>query len=82
MQIVKSNVHHQYKNIMDIWRNEILFDAILDLLNHCLKKGFTFGECLKCASYLYESIDQIKKSESESMRKSAQLNLPGLTHFG
>ena len=69
IKIVKANINHHFKTVMDIWRNEILFDLILDLINHCLKKGFSFKECVSCATYLYESIDQIKKSKLELVWK-------------
>ena len=61
--IVKQRVEHTFKSLMDIWRNEILFDLILDAVNFCLSKGFTFSECIECATFVYDSIEQIKKSK-------------------
>lgn len=63
LNIIKSNLNHSYTTLSDNWRNEILFDSILDVAYFCLKKGFSLAECVKCCSILFKLIEQFKKSK-------------------
>lgn len=63
INVIKTKLNHSFETISDNWRNQILFDCILDLTCFCLKKGFSLSECVQCCSIQYDLIDQFDKSK-------------------
>lgn len=54
-----------YRSSSDIWRYEIQLDLTIELIDFCLKKGFTLNQILLCLNLQHSIIRFIRKASSK-----------------
>ncbi|RMZ99997.1 hypothetical protein BpHYR1_012214 [Brachionus plicatilis] len=65
LNLLRQNITPNYKIRSDLWRHEIFLNIICDLVNHCLKKGFTIDQCLACSHFFENLLSLIRKPSSK-----------------
>jgi hypothetical protein len=67
VDLIKNNIDNLLETtVSDAYRNDILIDSYLNLINFCLKKGFNFTEILDCLFIFYDLI-QLLISDTTSL---------------
>ena len=94
LQIIDSNVNitiltssSPHVNMSDMYRNSIVNEAILDMIDTFFTKGFAYSECHIVCSLYYDLLDEIRNGMLENMRcrlffgKTNLTRLENLRHF-
>lgn len=78
--MLRKKTRVNYKTGSDIWRHEIHLEIFIDLIEFCLKKGFSLDQCIESCLYVQELLKYIKKPTS-SLHSTLDIFVESLEQF-